>query len=131
MSSVITDANVMKVVALDQEPSFIQNPQKYQPSARVNKNGNPIHRRRKRSAEEIAILEQRFQIGPNWDYDTFENLARQLNISKQKVYKWRWERVKREAVRMGQDPLLAQWGATLPKTLQAKQTSPFSIVFTQ
>ena len=58
-------------------------------------------RRRKRSPQEIAILEQRFQVGPIWDYDTFENLARQLNISKQKVYKWRWERVKKEAVRMG------------------------------
>jgi len=47
-------------------------------------------------------------VGPNWDYDTFESLARRLNISKQKVYKWRWERVKKEAVRLGQDPLLAQ-----------------------
>ena len=103
------DAAKMKLVPLnaDQAP-VIQQPLIQQvPSARVNSYGNPIRRRRKRSAQEIEILEERFQLGPNWDYDTFESMALRLNISKQKVYKWRWERVKKEAVRLGQDPLLA------------------------
>ena len=81
---------------------------KHAPTTRVNASGKPIRRRRRRTAEEIQFLEQRFQVGPNWDYDTFKSLALQLNISESKVYKWRWERLKKEAVRMGQDPLSAQ-----------------------
>lgn len=44
---------------------------------------------------QIAVLELQYQKNPKWDTQTINQLASQLGLSHKKVYKWHWERVKK------------------------------------
>ena len=57
-------------------------------------------RKRKRLTQEVAkILEANYLRNPNWDVKTIAALAVQLNLTQTKVYKWRWDRHKKEITR--------------------------------
>lgn len=46
---------------------------------------------------EVRILEAEFQKDPSWTLKQSKALARQLNISQTKVYKWGYERKKKQS----------------------------------
>lgn len=46
---------------------------------------------------EIRILEAEFQKDPSWNLKQSKALAKQLNISQTKVYKWGYERKKKQS----------------------------------
>ncbi len=57
-------------------------------------------RKRKRLTQEVAkILEANYLRNANWDVKTIAALAVQLNLTQTKVYKWRWDRHKKEIIR--------------------------------
>ena len=59
-----------------------------------------IPKKRKRLTQEVArILEANYQRNANWDVKTIATLAVQLDLTQTKVYKWRWDRHKKEIIR--------------------------------
>ena len=45
---------------------------------------------------QLEALEENFQKNNNWDADLTDKIAAQLSLTIQKVYKWNWDRKKKE-----------------------------------
>ena len=48
------------------------------------------------SQEEVTLLESHFQRDPNWSPDKLNQLSLRLNRSRTQIYKWNWDRKKKE-----------------------------------
>ena len=48
--------------------------------------------------EHINLLNYHFEHNKDWDKEYIEQLAKLLKVSKEKVYKWHWEKKKRTKV---------------------------------
>ena len=46
--------------------------------------------------EHLKILERHYLENSNWSRQKIENLAAQLSLPHKKIYKWNWERKKKE-----------------------------------
>jgi DNA-binding MarR family transcriptional regulator len=46
--------------------------------------------------EQIQVLEQLYKKNPDWEKDQIKRLAERLDLSERKVYKWNWDRQKKE-----------------------------------
>ena len=58
-----------------------------------------IRRRSKRlilSEDQIEMLTQEYLDNPNWSNETIDALSRRVGVSRTKVYKWNWDRKKKE-----------------------------------
>ena len=51
------------------------------------------------------VLENAFLVDPNWSKRYVKELALSLQLNRVKVYKWHWDRKKKELAR-GQDSLI-------------------------
>ena len=49
------------------------------------------------NAEQQQILELEYQKQQNWGTEKIKELANRLNLGRTKVYKWNWDRRKKEA----------------------------------
>ena len=47
-------------------------------------------------SEQIAMLEVEYQRNPNWHSSFITSLAQRLHLNRTKVYKWSWDRKKKE-----------------------------------
>ena len=54
-----------------------------------------IRRHRKKSKKQIEILESHFNMDEDWPLELVEQLAKELNLEKDQVYKWNWDKRKR------------------------------------
>ena len=54
-----------------------------------------IRRHRKKSKKQIEILESHFNMDEDWSLQLVEDLAKELNLEKDQVYKWNWDKRKR------------------------------------
>ena len=43
------------------------------------------------------MLESKYLMQPNWTTAQMKQLARQMNLSRVKIYKWNWDRKRRAA----------------------------------
>ena len=50
---------------------------------------------------QIDLLERAYQQNANWGNQEFDELAERLNISRSKVYKWNWDRKKKDLAVLG------------------------------
>ena len=55
-------------------------------------------RRFKMSDDQAAILEYEFQANPNWTTPTYNQLCKRLDTTKARIYKWNWDRKRREVL---------------------------------
>ena len=46
--------------------------------------------------EQTEILEKHFQENPNWTNKEIMSLSKQFNTPSKKIYKWNWDRKKKE-----------------------------------
>lgn len=92
----------------------------------VRPNDEKMPRKRKRLTQEVArILEVNYQRNANWDVKTIAALAVQLDLTQTKVYKWRWDRHKKEIIRCS----LLENVANQQNSQQAQKKSLLSIHF--
>ena len=56
----------------------------------------PTLRRARLTSDQHAVLENAFLIDPNWSKRYVKELALSLNLNRVKVYKWHWDRKKKE-----------------------------------
>uniref|UniRef100_A0A7S3N413 Homeobox domain-containing protein n=1 Tax=Euplotes harpa TaxID=151035 RepID=A0A7S3N413_9SPIT len=54
-----------------------------------------IRRHRKKNKKQIEILESHFTMDEEWSLQLVEQLASQLGLEKDQVYKWNWDKRKR------------------------------------
>lgn len=66
-------------------------------AAKVN-----IRRHRKKSKKQLEILESYFDLDVEWSLELVEKLATELNLEKDQVYKWNWDKRKRLRKRMNE-----------------------------
>ena len=59
------------------------------------KKGKRLRRRHLNEQQQVA-LEREYQINPRFDSDRVVALAKQLGLNRTKVYKWGWDRRKKE-----------------------------------
>ena len=45
--------------------------------------------------DQIQILEQNYQVNPNWSNETIVMLSERLGVTRTKIYKWNWDRKKK------------------------------------
>ena len=58
----------------------------------------PVNRQRRRmTRREHQILEQAWCKDPNWTREIIDDLTKRLGISRVKLYKWTWDRRKKES----------------------------------
>ena len=43
-----------------------------------------------------SVLELQFQLNPVWSTDRIKLLSKELGLEHRRVYKWRWDRVKKQ-----------------------------------
>ena len=55
-----------------------------------------VIRRARLTSEQQAILQQEYEKNPDWRTRFITQLASRLNICRTKVYKWGWDRRKKE-----------------------------------
>jgi len=53
--------------------------------------------RKRLKAEQIEQLEQEYQRDPNWHSSFITALAKRLQLNRTKIYKWSWDRKKKDA----------------------------------
>ena len=53
-------------------------------------------RRRRLNQEQIRVLEHEHVTYNNWTTDRITALSKRLNLSRTKIYKWSWDRRKRD-----------------------------------
>ena len=58
--------------------------------------GRVKHKRRKLFFPEVMLLETEFSKNNNWTHKEISEVAAKLNFSHAKVYKWHYDRVRRE-----------------------------------
>ena len=61
----------------------------------VHKSGKRLRRRHLNEQQQI-VLEKEYQKNPRFDSDRVVVLAKQLGLNRTKVYKWGWDRRKKE-----------------------------------
>lgn len=64
--------------------------------AEVSANANTKLRRIRLNFNQLTILEQEFSRNADWDRAIVTRLATRLNMTNTKVYKWHWDRVRKE-----------------------------------
>lgn len=83
----------------DDDSGLSDNSQKDKRPERANRtsatSGISIRRHRKKSKKQVEILEQHFKEDEEWSLSFVEQLANQLNLEKDQVYKWNWDKRKR------------------------------------
>ena len=65
------------------------------PDRASNTPGVNIRRHRKKSKKQIEVLESYFKEDEEWSLVLVEQLAKELNLEKDQVYKWNWDKRKR------------------------------------
>lgn len=83
--------SVRRLKNIDEEVNFIVNSHLMDP--RLNKQGK--RQRCRLFSEQEQVLELEFQKEMNWSTAKQKKLAKRLNLSMSKVYKWCWDRKKR------------------------------------
>ena len=64
--------------------------------------GNRTKQRRLRlTGDQIAILESEFQKNANWTSKDMVKLSTRLAVEKSKIYKWNWDRKRKELASQG------------------------------
>ena len=79
------------------------------PMDTLNQVGDRTSRQRLRS-EQIAMLEVEYQRNPNWHSSFITSLAQRLQLNRTKVYKWSWDRKKKEEAQTTQQSQSNQAG---------------------
>lgn len=78
----------------DLTPTPVEKPKKRaaktNPPANVN-----IRRHRKKTKKQLEVLDSHFSLEDEWSLDLVEKLAAELNLEKDQVYKWNWDKRKR------------------------------------
>lgn len=52
-------------------------------------------KRKRKSKDQIQVLERELLINPNWDKDDIKRLSRTLDLNRDQVYKWYWDQKKK------------------------------------
>ena len=89
-------------------------------------------RRQRLTYEQQIILEQEFQIKSDWSHRGYLNeLAKRLELSRSKIYKWNWDRKKKELQMQASDSMpsamvdaAASNGASKPTFRVTQERSP-------
>lgn len=50
------------------------------------------------SDDQTAVLENEFQTNANWTSTTYRQLCKRLNTTKARIYKWNWDRKRKEVL---------------------------------
>lgn len=83
----------------DDEENQIQPPELKLKKQRSSKCSIPqnvsIRRHRKKTKKQIEVLESYFDVDEEWSLQLVEKLASDLNLEKDQVYKWNWDKRKR------------------------------------
>ena len=69
----------------------------------TSKAGINIRRHRKKSKKQLEVLDSHFDIDKEWSLELVEELATDLNLEKDQVYKWAWDKRKRLRKKMERD----------------------------
>ena len=64
------------------------------------------------------FLEVQFQQKAHWDNDEIEELAKQVGVSFAKVYKWNWERKKKERQVVSSEITMNELARIYPRVTQ-------------
>lgn len=70
-------------------------PAKFKASKDASASNVNIRRHRKKSKKQLEILESYFDIDVEWSLELVEQLANELQLEKDQVYKWNWDKRKR------------------------------------
>ena len=54
--------------------------------------------RKRLTRTEMQVLEQEYLINPNWTTMRINTLAKKLRLCRTKVYKWGWDRKKKDGI---------------------------------
>lgn len=87
---------LLEEVEEDHNKMSIDQPIKSKPSKSTKKSANvSIRRHRKKSKKQLDTLESHFDVDLEWSLELVEQLASDLCLEKDQVYKWNWDKRKR------------------------------------
>jgi len=66
----------------------------------LNRNGNVIKRRKRKSSDQLQMLKDEFDRNPVWTKEVMAAVAKKTGLSEAQVYKWGWDQKKKFGEKM-------------------------------